>query len=134
VRAGEGQSQTIVFLNACQAGATGQFLSMVFGWPQAFLQMGATACVAPFWRVMDERAKKVAEGFYQGALAGEEAGAGRQLGEVLRRIRAQWKDEKSLTYLGYILYGDPTTVLTWKSPPVVSSSSPAAGSAPEVPA
>lgn len=133
VRAGEGRSQPIVFLNACQAGAAGQFLSMVFGWPQAFLQMGATACVAPFWRVMDDRAKKVAEAFYQGALAGDDAGLPRQLGEVLRRIRAQWKDEKSLTYLGYILYGDPTTVLTWKSPPVIASASPAVGSASEVP-
>ncbi len=36
------------------------------------------------------------------------------LGETLRKIRAQWKEKRSLTHLGYVLYGDPTTRLTWR--------------------
>jgi cold shock CspA family protein len=113
-RKGLGTHRPLVFLNACQAAAAGTFLGIVFGWPQAFLRMGATACVAPFWKVVDAKAKDVAESFYQAVLVEQANGEPMQLGEALRKLRAQWKEKKSLTYLGYVLYGDPTTVLSWK--------------------
>jgi len=111
---GLGTHRPLVFLNACQAAAAGTFLGMVFGWPQAFLRMGATACVAPFWKVVDAKAKDIAESFYQEVLVEPASGKPMQLGEALRRLRAQWKEKRSLTYLGYVLYGDPTTLLSWK--------------------
>lgn len=114
-REGLGTHRPLIFLNACQAAAAGTFLGMVFGWPQAFLRMGATACVAPFWKVVDAKAKDIAESFYQAVLVKQANGKPMQLGEALRVVRAQWKEKKSLTYLGYVLYGDPTTVLSWKS-------------------
>jgi hypothetical protein len=113
-RNGLGVHRPLVFLNACQAAGAGNFLGMVFGWPQAFLRMGATACVAPLWKVVDERAKDIAESFYQAVLVQKSAGQPVQLGEALRQLRSQWRTKKSLTHLGYVLYGDPTTVLSWK--------------------
>jgi CHAT domain-containing protein len=100
-------------LNACQIGAAGELLGFVFGWPQAFLRMGATACIAPLWSVIDESAKDIATEFYGSVLkrSGEKPMA---LGEALRSIRSRWKEKKSLTYLGYVLYGDPTAALDWQ--------------------
>jgi hypothetical protein len=122
VRAGVGKHHPLIFLNACQAGESGTSIGMVFGWPQAFLQMGATACIAPLWKVVDARAKDIAEQFYQEALLGKDGKEPTALGETLRNIRAQWKEKKSLTHLGYVLYGDPTTRLHRK--PVVVASKP----------
>jgi hypothetical protein len=113
VRTGAGKCHPLVFLNACQAGAEGEVIGMVFGWPQAFLQMGATACIAPLWKVVDSRAKEIAEAFYQATLCGTANCPPATLGETLRAIRAQWKQKRSLTHLGYVLYGDPLTRLTW---------------------
>lgn len=114
-RRGIGRQRPLVFLNACQTGATGELLGFVFGWPQAFLRMGATACIAPLWGVIDESAKDAAADFYQLVLKGNKESGEKPvaLGEALRRIRSKWKDKKSLTYLGYILYGDPTAKLDW---------------------
>jgi hypothetical protein len=113
VRTGAGKCHPLVFLNACQAAAAGQVIGMVFGWPEAFLQMGATACIAPLWKVIDSRAKEIAEVFYEDTLCGTPDCPPAALGETLRKIRAQWKEKRSLTHLGYVLYGDPTTRLTW---------------------
>lgn len=111
-RRGIGRQRPFVFLNACQTGAAGELLGFVFGWPQAFLRMGATACIAPLWSVLDESAKDVAKEFYDLVLTrGNKKSVA--LGEALRAIRSQWKEKKSLTYLGYVLYGDPTATLDW---------------------
>ena len=112
-RRGIGRQRPLIFLNACQTGAAGELLGFVFGWPQAFLRMGATACVAPLWSVIDESAKDAAAEFYRLVLtSGNKKSIA--LGEALRAIRSQWKDKKSLTYLGYVLYGDPTATLDWR--------------------
>jgi hypothetical protein len=114
-RRGIGRHRPLVFLNACQTGAAGELLGFVFGWPQAFLRMGATACIAPLWSVIDESAKDAAADFYELVLKGNKESGGKPvaLGEALRTIRSKWKDKKTLTYLGYILYGDPTATLDW---------------------
>ncbi|HWZ98412.1 MAG TPA: CHAT domain-containing protein [Candidatus Dormibacteraeota bacterium] len=111
-RAGAGKTHPVVFLNACQAAAGGGLIGMVFGLPQAFLRMGATACIAPLWKVVDQSARDIAEDFYKSTLLGTAGNPPMTLGEALRVIRAQWKSKKSLTHLGYVLYGDPTTTLT----------------------
>jgi hypothetical protein len=65
--------------------------------------------------VIDESAKDAAADFYELVLKGNKESGGKPvaLGEALRTIRSKWKDKKSLTYLGYILYGDPTATLDW---------------------
>lgn len=128
-RRGVGRQRPLVFLNACQAGTGGEVLGMVFGWPQAFVRMGATACVAPLWSVVDETAKDVAAAFYEAVLKDRGADPAAQpqtIGEALRVIRGQWREKKSLTYLGYVLYGDPTARLEWRPRP----SAPAGGDGP----
>jgi hypothetical protein len=104
VRKGLGSQHPLVFLNACEVGAAGASLSLVAGFPAAFLYAGASALVSPLWAVNDERAGKIAEEFYREAFV---AGGGKPLGAVLRDLRARWKKEKHLTYLAYVLYGDP---------------------------
>ena len=101
---GLGSQHPLVFLNACEVGAAGASLSLVAGFPAAFLYAGASALVSPLWAVNDERARKIAEEFYREAFV---AGGGKPLGAVLRDLRALWKKEKHLTYLAYVLYGDP---------------------------
>ena len=56
----------------------------------------------PLW-VNDERAKEISEFFYNAALARPP----RTLGDVMREIRARWREGRHLTYLAYVLYGDP---------------------------
>lgn len=104
VRKGLGSQHPLVFLNACEVGAAGASLSLVAGFPAAFLYAGASALVSPLWVVNDERAAKIAEVFYREAFV---AGCGKPLGAVLRDLRVRWKNEKHLTYLAYVLYGDP---------------------------
>jgi hypothetical protein len=104
-RLGIGKSKPLVFLNACQVGGAGKVLGLVFGWPQAFLNIGSTACIAPLWSVIDESARNIAEDFYQMTLIDSPP---KSLGQALQSIRQQWRSKRSLTYLGYVLYGDPT--------------------------
>lgn len=108
-RLGIGKSKPLVFLNACQVGGAGRVLGLVFGWPQAFLNIGSTACIAPLWSVIDENARDVAEDFYKLTLIDT---APKSLGQALQSIRQQWRAKRSLTYLGYILYGDPMARIT----------------------
>ena len=119
-RRGLGKHHPFVFLNACQLGAGGQVAGLVFGWPQAFLRMGATACVAPLWSVVDESAKDVAERFYDLTLksaADDSADKPMALGKALQQIRSLWLEKKSITYLSYVLYGDPAAILDWRGIP-----------------
>lgn len=112
VREGLGAERPLIFLNACQVGAAGADLSLVTGWPQRFVNIGAVACIAPLWSVGDANAHKVAEIFYQKAFR-----ECLPLGEVLQHIRSLWERERSLTHLSYTLYGDPNAKVTWSPKP-----------------
>jgi len=92
----------LVFLNACELGASGKVLSVVGGWPKSFLQAGAVAFVGTLWAVNDKEAHVIGKEFYALALADPPL----PLGEVMQRIRAKWKD-RGLTRLAYLYYGDP---------------------------
>jgi DNA-binding protein HU-beta len=102
VRRGIGMHHPLVFLNACQLGAGGKVLSLGSGWPQAFLEVGASAFIGPLWSVQDESARDAATLFYG------ELSAGKSLGEALQTMRRKWLDGGSVTFLAYTLYGDPT--------------------------
>ncbi len=102
VRMGIGKHHPLVFLNACQLGAEGKVLSLGSGWPQAFLEVGASAFIGPLWSVQDESARDAATHFYG------ELSAGKSLGEALQTMRRKWLDGGSVTFLAYTLYGDPT--------------------------
>lgn len=103
VRSGLGSAHPLIFINACEVGGAAALLSMVVGFPAAFLAIGATAVVSPLWAVHDESARNVAEMFYAQAFASP----GIPLGRVLRDIRSRWREKRQLTWLAYVLYGDP---------------------------
>jgi hypothetical protein len=119
---GLGRQHPLVFLNACEVGGTAQALSLVAGFPAAFLQAGASALVSPLWVVNDERAFQIAREFYDTALA---PGPPRPLGQLLRDVRARWEEEKHLTYLSYVLYGDPLAWVDVSAAPGAASPPPA---------
>jgi hypothetical protein len=113
VRQGFGSMHPFVFLNACQVGGAGRTLTLVAGFPAAFLQAGASAVVCPLWTVMDERAQKVTTEFYDLVFGP----APIPLGAALKQIRAKWRTEGQLTYLAYVLYGDPKATVTFRPAP-----------------
>jgi hypothetical protein len=117
---GLGRQHPLVFLNACEVGGSAASLSLVAGFPAAFLYAGAAALVSPLWAVNDERAHRIAEQFYRQVLA---AGGGQPLGAALRDVRRRWKDEAHLTFLAYVLYGDPLARVSYEP------AAPAAGDA-----
>jgi hypothetical protein len=112
VRKGVGSQHPLVFLNACQVGGAGPQLGLVTGWPQTFLDAGASACIAPLWSVIDENAKEVASKFYKLVLQDHKT-----LGQALQEIRGEWREKRSLTFLGFVLYGDPTACVDWQPKP-----------------
>lgn len=108
---GLGSQHPLIFLNACEVGGTAASLSLVAGFPAAFLYAGAAALVSPLWAVNDAHAHRIAEEFYQQVF---KAGAGKPLGAVLRDLRARWKEEAHLTFLAYVLYGDPLAQVSYE--------------------
>ncbi|HLQ11035.1 MAG TPA: CHAT domain-containing protein, partial [Ktedonobacteraceae bacterium] len=73
---------------------------------------GANAVLAMRWAVNAQRAREFTVLFYQ------EVAEGVSLGEALRRARATMvqRHPDDLSWLSYILYGDPTTVLVVNPP------------------
>jgi chaperonin GroEL len=109
VREGEGKEHPLIFLNACQLAGAGPQLGLITGWPQTFLNSGASACVAPLWSVIDEKARDASAEFYELVFK-----QGKTLGEALQEVRRKWIEKKSLTYLSYVLYGDPMARVVWQ--------------------
>lgn len=103
VQTGLGAQHPLVFLNACQSGAVAHSLALIAGFPSAFLKAGASAVICPLWTISDAYAKEITEQFYQAAFSQP----GATLGEVMQSIHKQWKSKKNLTFLAYVLYGDP---------------------------
>jgi hypothetical protein len=108
IQRGIGREHPLVFLNACQVGGTGAELSFVTGWPQAFLTMGASAVIAPLWSVGDDSARIIAEEFYKVVISNSPI----SLGAALQNIRKQFRGNGKMTYLAYLLYGDPNTMIS----------------------
>jgi CHAT domain-containing protein len=80
----------------------------VTGWPQAFLSMGASAVIAPLWSVHDQPAHDIAKQFYNFIISNSPI----SLGAALQDIRNQFKTTNDMTYLAYLLYGDPTAMVS----------------------
>lgn len=110
VEIGLGKEHPLIFLNACQVGASGASLSLMAGFPGAFLKAGASAVISPLWTISDEHAKAITEQFYQAAFANP----GTTLGEIMQSIHQQWADKQHLTFLAYVLYGDPQARVTFQ--------------------
>jgi hypothetical protein len=101
-------SAPVVFLNACQVGAGQLELGAYSGVAAAFVEAGASAVVAPLWKIDDGIAMDIALAFYRSAAKGE------ALSEVLRAARKPFVDSydtKSATWMAYQLFGHPSFVV-----------------------
>jgi hypothetical protein len=95
----------VVFLNACEVGATGSVLGNVGGWADAFLSRRFGAFIAPLWAIDEEDAQQATE-WLMTRIVRDRA----PLGEALRELRAKFGDV-SPTFYSYLLYGDVTARL-----------------------
>ncbi|CAN5738894.1 hypothetical protein BH23GEM9_BH23GEM9_32130 [soil metagenome] len=98
--------RTIVFLNACEVGATGSALGTVGGWADAFIGRRFGGFIAPLWAVDDEDAGTVSRELLNGVLID-----GAPIGEVLRSIRES-HGAVSPTFVSYLFYGDVNARIT----------------------
>jgi hypothetical protein len=96
---------TVVFLNACEVGATGSVLGNVGGWADAFLAREFRAFIAPLWAIDEEDAAQVTAELMQAIVTRQQP-----LGEALRDLRAKY-GAVSPTFYSYLLYGDVTARL-----------------------
>ena len=105
-----GRRAPLVFLNACQVGASREVLGDYAGMAEAFLHAGASAVVAPLWSIDDADAKTLALSFYKAASGAN----GKPLAEILREQRARMDRESvrenqppPLVCLSYQFFGHP---------------------------
>ncbi len=106
-----GERRPLVFLNACQVGASNLVLGDYSGMSHSFLFAGASAVVAALWSIDDAVASEVALGFYERSLGGDRLGPA----EILRAERAKVTEdgikrkdkEASVARLAYQFFGHP---------------------------
>jgi len=105
VEAGFRAKRPFVFVNACEVGRPVPALVGIGGFAQSFIEIGASAVIAPLWSVKDSIAHQIAQDFYQTALAHPEV----PFAEILKQTRAKAYDPGigEDTYAAYCFYGDP---------------------------
>jgi hypothetical protein len=96
---------TVVFLNACEVGATASVLGNVGGWADAFLSRKFGAFIAPLWAIDEEDAKQVTEELMTHIVTERQP-----MGAALRDLRSR-HGAVSPTFYSYLLYGDVTARL-----------------------
>jgi hypothetical protein len=96
---------TVVFLNACEVGATASVLGNVGGWADAFLSRKFGAFIAPLWAIDEEDAKQVTQELMHAIVT-----QCQPIGAALRDVRAKY-GAVSPTFYSYLLYGDVTARL-----------------------
>jgi len=96
----------LAFLNACEVGGQVLALDGVGGFANSFIELGASAVVAPLWPVQDKVALDVTRTFYSQALKGV------AFAEIMQEIRAKAYDEGIDSYAAYCFYGDPMASTT----------------------
>jgi hypothetical protein len=95
---------SLVFFNACGAGAPGLNLGVIGGFAEALIEDRFGGFIAPLWSVYDVNASAVILDFLEHVLLQD--GAQRQtFAAALQRIRNE-SGEESPTFLSYAYYGD----------------------------
>ncbi len=92
-----------VFLNACEIGRTMPALVGVGGFAKSFLDLGASAVIAPLWSVKDTIAHEIAETFYSRV----KAEPNMPFAQIMRDLRQKTYSSGEDTYAAYCFYGDP---------------------------
>lgn len=94
-------NRPIVFLNACQAGKTGQTLAGTGGLSEAFVRKGAGLFIGSLWSIGDATALTFAKTFYAALIDGAHVAA------AIREARTAAKEAEEPTWLAYTVYGHP---------------------------
>lgn len=94
-------SRPIVFINACQAGITGETLTGTGGLAETFLYRGAGLFVSTLWSIGDDIAHSFSESFY------ENLKNGNTVAEAARSARQVARKANEPTWLAYTIYGHP---------------------------
>jgi kumamolisin len=98
----------LVFINACEVGRTTTALVGVGGFAKAFVDIGASAVIAPLWAVKDEIAHEVAKTFYERVKTEKNTPFAEIIRDLRRRAYEPGKAED--TFAAYCFYGDPAAV------------------------
>ncbi len=110
---GGGALPYLIFSNACQSGQTEPWSISsdgkkgVYGLANAFLLAGVYHYIGTFWDIPDKQGLRLAVEFYKNLMKGV------NIGESLRRARVHLihrYGEANITWMAYMLYGDPTYV------------------------
>ncbi|MBO4224734.1 CHAT domain-containing protein [Bradyrhizobium neotropicale] len=99
------RKRPFVFINACEVGRGTAALVGLGGFATSFIELGASAVIAPLWSVKDGIAHQVAETFYNTIKLEPNT----PFAEIMRRLRAKAYESSSAedTYAAYCFYGDP---------------------------
>eukprot|EP01035_Chromulina_nebulosa_P034208 gene34208-biopygen22223 len=100
---------TLVFLNSCQTGRSGEGIAGVSGFADAFLRpdsrRGAAAFVGALWSIGDSLSLQFADTFYGALLDGD------TLVDAVGKARKACADGSDFTWLAYTVYGNPAAPL-----------------------
>lgn len=102
------QAHPFFFWNACTAGRGGLALTGLGGWAARLFEKGASAFVAPFWKVTDSVASLFAATLYG------ELFAGVPIAEAAARARCAARDASpgDASWLAYAVFAHPAAVAT----------------------
>lgn len=108
--------QPLVFLNACRSAAN-EFVEATVGYrgsftsgvASSFIIGGAAGCIGSMWEVLDINSIEVSTNFYKKILDGM------MIGEALRltKVELKLRDPDNKAWASYVLFGDPTTRLSF---------------------
>ncbi|ACN13866.1 conserved hypothetical protein [Desulforapulum autotrophicum HRM2] len=91
----------LVFLNACQVGRQGYNIAGTGGFAKAFVKSGAGAFISTHWSVGDSSALDFSKTLYKQLLAGN------NMMTAVAAARKAAKNMEEMTWLSYVVYGDP---------------------------
>lgn len=100
------QARPFFFWNACTAGRGGLALSGLGGWAARLLEKGASAFIAPFWKVTDSVAALFAATFYSRLFAGA------PIAEAAVQARRVARDASpgDASWLAYAVFAHPAAL------------------------
>jgi hypothetical protein len=108
--AGLRRERPIVFINACHTARLSFTLTGVGGWAEKLVSdVMVSAFIGTLWEVNDLLAAEFAIVFYDRLLAGD------TLGQAFYTARLHVRDRQPAnpTWLAYVLYADPNSVVVW---------------------
>lgn len=116
-----GPNRPFFFLNACDVGRSGKFLTFTDGFGPAVLESGASGFIGALWSIQDDSAARFAEKFYGQMQQDLNKNGFVSVADLTRRIKAEYLQDPDPTFLAYVYYGDPNLRLVSRKPPTTAT-------------